>query len=262
MTNPITTNPIATPIPNPQPPMSRNRANAMHSTGPRTPAGKQRSSLNALRHGLTAASPILPTEDPAAYADHHRRFFDEYQPATPTESHLVQELVDTSWRLNRIPLLEAEVLARAAVPVPLDQEITFDIIDAHRLIANLGIQSQRLSRQFQRSLGQLREIQDARAERERRDLKDAAALLELHKHRGIPWEPADHGFVFSKDHIERFSQRLRDLSAARHFEYVLFDMPPPPKLSRPYHSPLIPNSQSPRVSACDFFVAAPTLLAP
>jgi hypothetical protein len=43
---------------------------------------------------------------------------------------------------------------------------------------------------------------------------------------------------------------------------VLFDMPPPPKLSRPYHSPLIPNSQSPRVPACDFFVAAPTLLAP
>ena len=29
-----------------------NRANAQKSTGPRTAAGKQRSSLNALRHGI------------------------------------------------------------------------------------------------------------------------------------------------------------------------------------------------------------------
>jgi hypothetical protein len=225
------TNPIATPIPTPQPlipePRTRaNRANAQHSTGPRTPAGKQRSSLNALRHGLTAASAVLPSEDPAAYEDHRRGFFDEYQPATPTESQLVKELADTSWRLNRIPLLEAEVLARAAAPVPPDQEITFDIVDAHRLLANLGIQGQRLSRQFQKCLDTLRDIQAGRA----RDLRDAAALLELHKHKGVPWEPADHGFVFSKDRIERFSQRLQRLNEARHIEYVLFQMQPPHKV--------------------------------
>ncbi|HEV2245119.1 MAG TPA: hypothetical protein VGW37_00570, partial [Terriglobia bacterium] len=40
-----------------------NRANSLLSTGPRTAAGKQRSSMNALSHGLTAASPVLPTED-------------------------------------------------------------------------------------------------------------------------------------------------------------------------------------------------------
>jgi hypothetical protein len=271
MTMPIMTEPIATPIPTPQPPIPEprtraNRANAMLSTGPRTPAGKQRSSLNALRHGLTAASPVLPSEDRAAYEDHRRRFFDEYHPATPTESQLVQELADTSWRLNRIPLLEgqvieAETLARAAAPPEFDREITFDIVDAHRLIANLAVQGQRLSRQFQRSLDKLREIQAVRTERDRRDLKDAAALLELHKHRGIPWEPADHGFVFSKPQVESHAQRLRDLNEARRFEHVLFDMPPPPKLSIKYHSPLIPNSQSPRASARDFFVAAPAPLA-
>jgi len=236
MTNPITTNPIATPIPTPQPlipdPRTRaNRANALLSTGPRTPAGKQRSSLNALRHGLTAASAVLPSEDQAAFDAHRRGFFDEYQPATPTESQLVQELADTSWRLNRIPLLEAEVLARAAAPVPPDEEISFDIVDAHRLLANLGIQS--LSREFQKCLDQLREIQADRAERERRDLKDAAALLELHKHRGVPWEPADYGFVFSNDRVERFSQRLQRLNEARHIEYVLFHMPPAAKNQQP-----------------------------
>jgi hypothetical protein len=203
-----------------------NRANSLHSTGPRTAAGKQRSSRNALRHGLTADSPVLPSEDRAAYETHRRRFFDEYRPATPTESQLVTELADTSWRLNRIPLLEAEVLARAAAPVPPEDEITFDIVDAHRLIANLSIQSHRLSRQFQKSLATLLEIQAARAERERRDLKDAAALFELHNHQGIPFEPADHGFVFSKSQIERHAQRLRGVNNARHIEHVLFDMPP------------------------------------
>ena len=41
-----------------------NRANSLHSTGPRTEPGKQRSSLNALRHRLTARTAVLPTEDP------------------------------------------------------------------------------------------------------------------------------------------------------------------------------------------------------
>jgi hypothetical protein len=203
-----------------------NRRNSRHSTGPRTDSGKQRSSLNALRHGLTAACAVLPSEDRAAYDAHRRGFFDEYQPATPTETQLVIELADTSWRLNRIPLLEAELLARAAAPVPLDREITFDIVDAHRLLANLGIQGQRLSRQFQKTVDKLREIQADRAERERRDLQDAAALLQLHKRKAVPWEPSDHGFVFSKDHVERFAQRTMRLNEARHIEHVLFHMPP------------------------------------
>ena len=39
-----------------------NRLNAQKSTGPRTEEGKQRASLNATRHGLTAQvlSPSLP----------------------------------------------------------------------------------------------------------------------------------------------------------------------------------------------------------
>jgi hypothetical protein len=203
-----------------------NRRNSRHSTGPRTDSGKQRSSLNALRHGLTAASAVLPSEDQAAFDAHRRGFFDEYQPATPTETQLVQELADTSWRLNRIPLLEADVLSRAANPPNEQAAIDFDIVDAHHLLANLGIQGHRLSRQFQKTLDTLRDIQADRAERQRRDLKDAAAILELHKHKGIPWEPADHGFVFSKHQVEAFSERLMRLNESRHIEHVRFHMRP------------------------------------
>src|ERR1700693_1737746 len=93
-----------------------NRSNAQHSTGPRTETGKQRSSLNALTHGLTARTAVLPTEDPAAYEQHRRQFLAEYDPKTGTETQLVYELADTSWRLNRVPLLEADVLSRAQCP--------------------------------------------------------------------------------------------------------------------------------------------------
>ena len=199
-----------------------NRANSEHSTGPRTATGKQRSSLNALRHGLTAQTAVLPTEDPIAYQQHCRQFVDEHQPATATETHLVQELADTSWRLKRIPLLETDILSRAQSPASSPEPPAFDIVDAHRLLASLGLHGARLSRQFQKTLDQLREIQIDRRERHRRDLKDAAAMLEHHKHKGIAWEPADDGFVFSKDQVERAAQRMTRQKEAGHVEHVRF----------------------------------------
>src|SRR5262249_29980751 len=96
------------PVPNPQPRTRAeiNRANAQHSTAPRTEAGKKRSSLNALRHGLTGHVIVMPGEDLAAYERFAKAFFDEHQPKTPTEEMLVQTIVDVSWKLNRAVALE------------------------------------------------------------------------------------------------------------------------------------------------------------
>ena len=223
------TNPIPTPIPNrqspiPEPRVRANRANALLSTGPRTDSGKQRSSLNALRHGLTAASAVLPSEDQAAYDAHRRGFLDEYQPATPTETQLTQELADTAWRLNRIPSLEAALLDRAADP-PSDQaRIDFDIVDAHRALATLGLHYSRLSRQFQKTVDHLREIQAERREAQERDLKRAAGLQELHKRKGIPYDPSQDGFVFSNQQIEDFAQRRMRLNESHETEYRICHM--------------------------------------
>jgi len=201
---------------------SINRANAKHSTGPRTEAGKQRSALNALTHGLTCRTAVLPSEDPAAYERHRRQFQEEYRPATPTEAQLVHELADTSWRLNRIPLLEADLLSRAQSPTLSPEPPAFDIVDAHRALATLGLHGQRLSRQFHKTLEHLSQIQLERREREYRDLKDAAAIVLLHKQKGIPYDPAQDGFVFSKAEIEAFAQRRMRVRHARGVEQFIY----------------------------------------
>jgi hypothetical protein len=179
-----------------------NRANAQHSTGPRTEPGKQRSSRNALRHGLTAQTAVLPTEDRESYQRHLQQFLDEYAPATPTETQLVNEIANTAWRLNRIPILEANLLSQNPTPQTLIPQL-----------ATLGLHSGRLSRQFQKALDQLREIQAERRRLERRQLTEAAEILIRHQRKGSPCEPADlfsaqPGFVFSKEQIERHAQHL------------------------------------------------------
>ena len=88
-----------------------NRENAQHSTGPKSDEGKQKSSQNALRHGLTAQTVVMPGEDQDAYQQHVKSFIDDLQPAGAIEANLVQSLADCSWRLNRIAALESNLLA-------------------------------------------------------------------------------------------------------------------------------------------------------
>ncbi len=171
-----------------------NRANSLHSTGPRTEPGKQRSSLNALRHGLTARTAVLPTEDPDAYQSHIQQFIDEYKPATPTETQLVHEIADTAWRLNRIPLLEAALFSQDPNPQSLIPQL-----------ATLGLHGSRLSRQFEKALEQLRDIQEERRRLERRQLTEAAEIFIRHQHKELPWEPSDDGFFRKFDSAPLFS---------------------------------------------------------
>ena len=192
-----------------------NHANSLHSTGPRTEQGKQRSSQNALRHGLTARTAVLPTEDPEAYQRHIQQFLDEHKPATPTETQLVHEIANTAWRLNRIPSLEAELLSQDPSPQSLIPQL-----------ASLGLHGSRLSRQFQKALEQLRDIQEERLRLERRQLTEAAEIFIRHQRKqlrsqpdgapdGVPeWVPSDDGFVFSKQQVELHARKLMRLQPA------------------------------------------------
>jgi hypothetical protein len=201
-----------------------NKANAQHSTGPRTEAGKQRSSMNALRHGLTGQNVVLATEDHSAYQHHSQSFLDEHQPKGATEAQLVQSLIDTAWRQNRAAAVETNLFSLGITEMEdgtqanhSDDETALAMARAFRehtrAFCQISIYSQRLARQFERTLELLLKLQDQRRSRERRQLDDAASLLQMHKEDGLPYNPAEDGFVFSNEDIEMYihrNQRLDD----------------------------------------------------
>ncbi|HEY6346460.1 MAG TPA: hypothetical protein VIY49_33635 [Bryobacteraceae bacterium] len=90
-----------------------NRQNAARSSGPVTPEGRRRVSLNALRHGLTGHTVVLPSEDLAAYQKHCGQFHTELKPQGLIESKCVQTIADTYWRLDRIRAMENNLFGLA-----------------------------------------------------------------------------------------------------------------------------------------------------
>ena len=87
-----------------------NAANAQKSTGPRTKTGKDRSSRNALTHGLTALPGLLPDEDEQAYADFSDAMFEHYSIDGPDEHAILENVIASLWRLRRYPQAEAGVM--------------------------------------------------------------------------------------------------------------------------------------------------------
>jgi hypothetical protein len=214
-----------------------NRANSQHSTGPKTADGKQRSSLNALRHGLTGQIVVMPTEDLQAYQSHLKSFTDEYDPQGATEAHLVQALADASWRLNRVAALETNLLTLGVASqlnpfsdsprqVPSQLYDAMSIVSAlesqSKALANLSTHSQRLSRQFERTVLQLRELQKTRRAQERTDLDSLIDIMEMCESEGETYDPSADGFVFSEQQInERTRMRNREHRAEKAYEYRL-----------------------------------------
>jgi len=91
--------------------IAANRRNSRRSTGPKTEAGKKKSSRNALKHGLLSTSFLLPSEDPKEFAEFAAAMRDELGPAGTFESFFVDQIISACWRLRRAALIEAGILS-------------------------------------------------------------------------------------------------------------------------------------------------------
>lgn len=91
--------------------IAANRRNAQKSTGPRTEAGKARSRLNAVTHGLNAHVETLPDDERAEFEQRVTAWNAALQPCTAYEEELVRRAVGFSWRLDRADRVQAALIA-------------------------------------------------------------------------------------------------------------------------------------------------------
>jgi hypothetical protein len=222
-----------------------NKTNAAHSTGPKTDEGKRTASLNALRHGLTGRTVVLPGDDLELYRAFCQRFADDLEPSGVLEESMVQTIADSAWRLERSAALEANLLSLdlaqnfGALKMPNGADPGAEaaltqasgIPDTSVQLVRLSLYSQRISRIMHATLAQLREIQKERREREAEALDKAADLRKFNEAHGlVVWEPADpanpsepviqvDGFEFSVDEIDAHIDLQSRLDEAS--DYVL-----------------------------------------
>jgi hypothetical protein len=88
-----------------------NRANASHSTGPRTPDGKARSAQNSRKHGFTAPHfAVVRLEDPEEVAHLCADLIAIYQPANSQELFAIERIALAQQAMLRIARLESGLL--------------------------------------------------------------------------------------------------------------------------------------------------------
>ena len=89
-----------------------NRRNAKKSTGPRSAAGKARASLNSIKHGLTAARPvILAGESEGEFEAFRTGFHQAWSPIGGMEVFLVNRMVQLGWQIGRAQRIEVELFS-------------------------------------------------------------------------------------------------------------------------------------------------------
>ena len=98
--------------------VTANRANAQKSTGPRSLAGKSASRFNALKHGMDAASIVIPGEDPADYDALAAHYHHDFRPQSSSESFHVDTMLRADWQKRRLLRVEADLHRTVLVESP------------------------------------------------------------------------------------------------------------------------------------------------
>jgi hypothetical protein len=149
------------------------RTNGAKSRGPKTPEGKAVSSMNALRHGLTASRPLLPGESQESFEELLKEYMEEYEPDGPAERDLVHRMVVSKWREQRAWTVETAAL-RGHMPGSAQEDPTVPDPAASltaaftsytgnsRFLDCFYRQENAVTRRFDRALDRLLELQERR----------------------------------------------------------------------------------------------------
>jgi len=145
--------------------LEANRQNSKKSTGPRTPAGKQRSRLNALKHGILAKAVVIQggpgRERRAEFDQLLLAFWQHYAPQGPIEEMLVERMATLKWRLARVYRSERGEIASNLALDP-DEVSESDYLPGSMVSDRLVRYETMLERAFYRALTELERLQRSR----------------------------------------------------------------------------------------------------
>ena len=103
-------------------PTDPERGAARRCTGPRTPEGKAKASMNALKHGLTARTPLLPGEDKAEFEQFVAAVVEDLAAEGPVQGELARRAAVLMWKRRRIDGAERQVFEELAEQYEDDAE--------------------------------------------------------------------------------------------------------------------------------------------
>ena len=167
--------------------LTANRANAAHSTGPKSDAGKLASSRNSLRHGLTAKKVVIPGEDAAEYDALRQELHADFAPANTAEATLVDQIAEHTWRLQRVRRAETAAFEGfMRNKKHTDFVVAFAMNDSMSMLEKIRRYEVTIERSYHRAVDQLRKLQ-----KERRHQEKEASKLRI----GVRQPAAATGFV-------------------------------------------------------------------
>jgi hypothetical protein len=208
------------------------RENGKQSHGATTPEGQRTCCLNAFKHGLTGATVLYPHEDVAAYDKCVAIVVNHYRPVTDMEKLIIQEVADSTWKLQRVTVFESGIFAKGRmenqclygpdIVNPQDRHIIVEGEIAHtysRTLSNLSMQQARAQHMLEKKITQFEKM---RAEREVVELAQTNIVMNSMLGDKDDHRPCDArvGVVFSKEFLVA---RIRFEKAVGEDDLAIFD---------------------------------------
>ena len=222
------------------------QSNLNSRPGPRTPEGKARSSQNARRHGVTAQTTVMTDEDRRYHDDFCNSMMSDLAPVGCMEVFLASSVAEEAWRLNYARAQCNNIVALGHFDsgdtyIEEHPEIQTAIIAAEttrnqaKQLELLSLYEQRIHRKFQKHYEELKKAQAERHAKRAADLDNARLLSQVAKLHNLPYDPAEDGFVFSNEEIDRHTTQHHRLRTAKRDErlyrarFELHEIPKRPK---------------------------------
>jgi hypothetical protein len=199
--------------------LSANQANAQHSTGPKSPEGKRKSSQNARRHSVTAQTTVMTEEDRLKHDAFCADMMAELAPSGSIETFHASSIAEDAWRLQHVRAQCNNIVSIGHFDGTGDlydadhEEIHTAITAATTVRDNaktlelLSLYEQRIQRSFQKHFDELKKLQAERKALRAAQLEEARHFSQLAKLQDLPYEPAKDGFIFSNDEIDAYTER-------------------------------------------------------